>query len=153
VEERNIMRRPPRPPSQPLFTRTLAAWSLLQGFLAFLAVAAIYLLALERHMAEAEVRALTFFSLVLVIVSLILVNRSFSAAPWAALRRPNPAFGIVLLIVTAVLGLSLGWQALRDLFHFGPLHPDDLGVTLAAGIATFAVLEALKRLWRRQLAF
>jgi Ca2+-transporting ATPase len=42
---------------------------------------------------------------------------------------------------------------LRDLFHFGPLHPDDLGVTLAAGIATFAVLEALKRLWRRQLAF
>jgi len=153
VEERNIMRRPPRPPSQPLFTRALAAWSLLQGFIAFLVVAAIYLLALERGMAEAEVRALTFFSLVLVIVSLILVNRSFSAAPWAALRRPNPAFGIVLLIVTAVLGLSLGWQALRDLFHFGPLHPDDLGVTLAAGIAIFVLLEALKRLWRRQLAF
>jgi Ca2+-transporting ATPase len=153
VAERDIMRRPPRPPAQPLFTRALTAWSLLQGLLAFAAVAAIYLLALARGMPEAEVRALAFFSLVLAIVGLILVNRSFSAAPWAALRRPNPAFGIVLLIVAAVLGLSLGWPDLRDLFHFGPLHADDLGLALGAGIAIFAVLEGLKRLWRRQLAF
>ncbi|HWT98901.1 MAG TPA: cation-translocating P-type ATPase [Terriglobales bacterium] len=153
VEERNIMRRPPRPPAQPLFTRALTAWSLLQGLLAFLTVAAIYLLALQRGMPEAEVRALTFFSLVLVTVSLILVNRSFSAAPLTALRRPNPAFGIVLLIIATVLGLSLGWPFLRDLFHFGPLHLDDLSLTVAAGLGIFVLLECLKRLWRRQLAF
>jgi len=153
AEERNIMRRPPRPPAQPLFTRALTAWSLLQGLLVFAVVAAIYLLALRRGMPEAEVRALTFFSLVLGIVSLILVNRSFSAAPLTALRRPNPAFGLVLLVVTAVLGLSLGWPELRDLFHFGPLHLDDLSLTVAAGVVVFAVLEILKRLWRQQLAF
>ncbi|HVJ42415.1 MAG TPA: cation-translocating P-type ATPase [Dongiaceae bacterium] len=178
VEERNVMRRPPRPPAQPLFTRALTVWSLLQGAVVFALVAAIYLMALgvigpglfgssffdpehvaaagpgtEQGMPEAEVRALTFFSLVLSIVGLILVNRSFSASLLTALRRPNPALGLVLLVVTAMLGLTLGWPAARDLFRFGPLHADDLSLTLGAGLAVFALLEMLKALWRKRLAF
>jgi Ca2+-transporting ATPase len=56
-------------------------------------------------MPEEEVRALAFFSLVLTIVSLIFVNRSFSASLVTAVRRPNPALALVLLAVTMMLSL------------------------------------------------
>ena len=65
TEEDDVMRRPPRVPDQPLFSGALIAWSVLQGALAFALVAAIFVVALGRGMPEAEVRALTFFSLVL----------------------------------------------------------------------------------------
>ena len=75
TEEDDVMRRPPRSPDDPLFSRTLMVWSVLQGALAFALVAGIYLVALQRGMPENEVRALAFFSLVLTIVGLILSYR------------------------------------------------------------------------------
>ena len=80
TEEDDVMRRPPRAPDEPLVLRPLIVWSVLQGVLAFALIAAIYVLAYRSGMPEQEVRALAFFSLVVAIVSLILVNRSFSAS-------------------------------------------------------------------------
>ena len=99
-------------------------------------------------MPEAEVRALTFFSLVLTIVSLIFVNRSFSASLVTALRRPNPALALVLLAVTTMLSLTLLWPFASDLFRFGPLHADDLALTFGAGVLVLVFLELLKPLAR-----
>ena len=144
TEEDDVMSRPPRPPDQPLFSASLIGWSLVQGTLAFVLVAVIYLTALTRGMPEAEVRALTFFSLVLAIVSLIFVNRSFSASLVAALRRPNAALGWVMLVVPVMLGLTLLFPPASALFRFGPLHLDDLALTVAAGIVVLVSLEALK---------
>ncbi|MEQ1870518.1 MAG: cation-translocating P-type ATPase [Vicinamibacterales bacterium] len=151
TEEDDVMRRPPRLPEGPLFSGPLISWSLLQGALAFVLVAAIFMVALRRGMPDTEVRALTFFSLVMTIVSLIFVNRSFSTALSTALGRPNSALVLVLLAVVAMLGVTLLWPVARDLFRFGPLHPDDLLVTVAAGAALLVVLELLKPLWRRRL--
>jgi P-type Ca2+ transporter type 2C len=97
------------------------------------------------------VRALAFFSLVLTIVSLIFVNRSFSASLVTALRRPNSVLTLVLLGVTAMLSLTLLWPLARGLFRFGPLHFDDLAVTLGVGIMVLVFLEVIKPLWRKQL--
>ena len=47
TEEDDVMRRPPRSPDEPLFSRALVAWSLLQGLLAFAVVAAVYVVALR----------------------------------------------------------------------------------------------------------
>ena len=146
------MRRPPRSPDEPLFSGGLLAWSILQGTLAFGLVAAIYIVALRRGMPEEEGRALTFFSLVLTIVSLIFVNRSFSASLVTALRRPNYALTWVLLGVAAMLGLTLLWPFASGLFRFGPLHLDDLALTVGAGVLVLLLLELLKPLWRRRLA-
>ncbi|WP_291869142.1 cation-translocating P-type ATPase [Bradyrhizobium sp.] len=151
TEEDDVMRRPPRPPDQPLFSGSLIGWSLVQGALAFALVAVIYLTALMRGMPEAEVRALTFFSLVLVIVSLIFVNRSFSASLVTALRRPNAALAWVMLVVPVMLGLTLLLPPVSSLFRFGPLHLDDLALTLGAGIVVLVSLEALKSVWRGRL--
>ena len=97
-------------------------------------------------------RALTFFSLVVTIVGLIFVNRSFSASLVTALRRPNRTLVLVLLAVVAMLSLTLLWPFARGLFRFGPLHADDLAVTLGAGVVVLVFLEALKFLharWRQ----
>jgi magnesium-transporting ATPase (P-type) len=96
-------------------------------------------------------RALTFFSLVLVIVSLIFVNRSFSASLLTALLRPNRALVWVLMSVSTILGLTLLWPLASRLFGFGPLHADDLVLTLTAGAAVLVSLELLKPFWRRRL--
>jgi Ca2+-transporting ATPase len=148
TEEDDVMRRPPRDPGEKLFSGHLIAWSLVQGACAFLAVAAIFVVASGRGMPETEVRALAFFSLVLVIVALIFVNRSFSASMLTALRRPNRALALVLPAVAAMLALTLLWPMASDLFRFGPLHWDDLALTLGAGVAVFVVLEVVKPLWR-----
>ncbi len=149
--EEDVMRRPPRDPGEPLFSWTLIGWSLLQGALAFVLVATIFVVALQRGMPQNEARALAFFSLVIAIVSLILVNRSFSASLITAFRRPNPALRWILLAVVAILGLSLFWPVVSALFRFGPLHLDDLALTLAAGLLVLVVLELLKPLWRARL--
>jgi Ca2+-transporting ATPase len=151
TEEDDVMERPPRPPAEPLFSWSLIGWSLLQGALAFALVAAIFLFALENGMPEDEARALAFFSLVLSIASLILVNRSFSASLIAAFGRPNPALFWILLAVGAILALSLLVPSVSALFRFGPLHADDLALTLAAGAAVLVLLELLKPLWRSRL--
>ena len=145
------MRRPSRAPNEPLFSGALIGWSLLQGAFALVLVSAIFLVASRRGMPDAEVRALTFFSLVLAIVGLIFVNRSFSASVITALRRPNPALVWVLVTVTTMLGLTLLWPLARDLFRFGPLHADDLSLTIGAGIIVLVALELVKPHWRARL--
>jgi Ca2+-transporting ATPase len=151
TEEDDVMRRPPRAPDEPLFTWALIAWSLLQGTLAFAVVAAIYVLALQSGMPVPEVRALAFFSLVVVIVSLILVNRSFSASLLTALRRPNRTLAAVLAAVAAILALTLLWPFASKLFAFGPLHADDLALTLGTGVIALIALELLKPVLRSRL--
>ena len=148
TEEDDVMRRPPRAPDEPLFSARQVYWSLLQGLFAFALVAVMYTEALRSGMPEAEVRALAFFSLVLAIVGLTFVNRSFSTSILTALRRPNRTLAFVLVAVAAMLSLTLLWPFARDLFRFGPLHLDDLAVTLGAGVVVLVGLELLKRVWR-----
>jgi Ca2+-transporting ATPase len=150
TEEENIMRRPPRPPAEPLFSWPLVFWSVLQGLLVLVLVGAIFVIGAKRGMPADEMRALTFSSLVLSIGSLILVNRSFSTSLVAAIRRPNPMLAVIFVAVIAVLGLSLLVPAVKRLFDFGPLHWDDLSLTLGAAAAVLVALELAKAFLRRK---
>ncbi len=147
-EEKDIMRRPPRPSGAPLFSGGLIAWSLLQGFLAFAIVAGIYLEALGRAMPAPEVRALTFFALVLSIVALIFANRSFRSVLGDAIGRSNRTLGLVLVAVAAMLATTLLWPSAMSILRFGPLHAPDLAVTVGAGLALLGVIEVVKPVWR-----
>jgi Ca2+-transporting ATPase len=150
-EEQNVMRRPPRPPAQPLFTPVLVAWSLLQGGFAFAAVAGVFLAGYWQGLPDGDIRALAFFSLVAVIVSLIFVNRSFSSSILEALRRPNKTLALVLLSVTIMLALVTGWTPARQLFGFGDLHLHDVTLAIGAGVAVLICLELGKRLIANRL--
>jgi P-type Ca2+ transporter type 2C len=148
TEEDDVMSRQPRDATEPLFSRDMIVWSLVQGVLAFGLVATIFVVALNRGMPVDEVRALTFFALVISIVALILVNRSASASLVKAIKRPNRALGIVLPLVVVMLAVTLIVPFISNLFRFGPLHADDLLITLGAGVVVLVVLEFIKPIWR-----
>ena len=108
-------------------------------------------LAPDYGLATDQVRGLTFASLVLCIVALILVDRSLSSSIITAIRRPNRALAVVVPIVACLLAVTLFWQPARDLFGFAALEPVFLAVPPLAGLTVLLVLEALKPIWRRAI--
>jgi Ca2+-transporting ATPase len=150
-EEHDVMERPPRRSDKPLFTWALIGWSIMQGGLALVAVALVFLLALYNDIPPDEARALAFFSLVLCIVGLVLANRSFSTSFSSAFFRPNPALVFIVLAVAIILATTLLWPPASALFRFGPLHADDLAAAFGVGVVLLMVLELLKPLWAREL--
>ncbi|MFN4014807.1 MAG: cation-translocating P-type ATPase [Reyranella sp.] len=151
AEERDLMLRPPRAADSRLLSGAMMTFSLVQGGLALVALAVVLAVGLGREMPTDELRALMFTSLVLINVGLIVVNRSFSSSLSMALRRPNFFLWLLLLLVACVLTVSLTWSPAMDLFRFGPLHADDLGVSVLATAGLVFSLEAVKPWWRHSL--
>lgn len=152
TEEDGIMRRPPRPPAERLFSVPTILWSLVQGLLVLAVAGTIFVVSPHYGLATDQVRALTFASLVLCIVSLILVDRSLSSSIITAIRRPNRALAVVVPAVAMLLAASLLWKPARDLFGFGALTPMLLVIPLLAGLAVLLLLEALKPIWQRAVS-
>jgi Ca2+-transporting ATPase len=151
-DEADIMRRQPRPPEAPLFSRPLLAWSFLQGLAALGVTAAAFVTAWMSGMNESEIRALVFAMLVLSIVALILVNRAFSPSLRLAVGRRNRALGLVLVAVGLVLAAAILVSPVRALFHFGPLHGTDFAAIFAAAAVLWLGLERAKARLGRRLA-
>jgi Ca2+-transporting ATPase len=146
--ERDLMRRPPRHALSRLISPAMVGWSLLQGALALAALAVVLVMGIGRDMPDDELRALMFTSLVLINVSLILVNRSFSSSLVNAVRRPNFFLWLLLAPVGVLLAVSLTWPPAMQLFRFGPFHVDDLAISVAAALGVLLIMEAIKPLWR-----
>jgi Ca2+-transporting ATPase len=139
------MRRPPRPPSAPLFTAGFVIWSLLQGALVLALVASLFIMALRQNLPEPDARSLAFAALVAANLGLVLVNRSLTASVFAAFTRPNAALWWVIASTAAILAGVILFPPARELFHFGPLHGDDIIVALASGLIALLLLELAKR--------
>ncbi|KGM40747.1 ATPase [Aquabacterium sp. NJ1] len=145
-EERDIMRRPPREPGRPLLTRSMMAWSLLQGLFVLAIVAAAYAWLLHQGVGETVARAGGFLSLVAANVVLILSNRSFGGHILAAAFKPNPALWRMLALTAGLLGLVFSVPALRALFKFD-LPDAHSGVAVGvAVVSTMLVLQLVKAL-------
>ena len=141
------MRRPPRDPATPLITAGFAVWSLLQGALVLVLVAGLFVMALRQELPEPDARSLAFAALVAANLGLVLVNRTHGASVFAAFGRSNPALWSVVVATMAILAGVVMIPQARDLFHFGPLHGDDIAVALGSGIAVLLLLELAKRLF------
>jgi len=145
-DEPDLMRRPPRSPVARLFSSAMLMRSLLQGALALLTVAGVYVLAVQRGLPVEDVRSLSFFTLVLANLVLILANRSFRGNPFDFLVGGNPVLLGIHALTGVLLLLSVTWPPVRTLFGFGPLHIDDLAVVAVAIGALGLVLMLLRRL-------
>ncbi|MDP1929185.1 MAG: cation-translocating P-type ATPase [Thiobacillus sp.] len=143
-EERDSMKRPPRRSDAPLFNLRTLLLSLLQGATLFLAVAAVYALALQRGQGADEARALTFTTLVIGNLWLILINRSWSSTLLASLRTPNPALWRVVGGTLGFLAFVLYVPGLRELFGFTYLHATDVLLAFAAGATGIVWFELFK---------
>ncbi|MEG8222860.1 cation-translocating P-type ATPase [Sphingomonas sp. HH69] len=143
-EEQDLMNRKPRHPEERLFSLRMIGWSVFQGGLGFVLLAGIFLASSYSGMPEADARALTFFSLIGVILVLILVNRSFDTSLLHALVRGNAALRYVLGAVVGVAAIIMTVPALRSLLKFGPLHGPDLTITMGSAALLLILLEASK---------
>jgi Ca2+-transporting ATPase len=151
TEEDGIMSRPPRKPEELLFSGPTILWSIIQGVLVLAVTATIFALAPGYGLTTDQIRGMTFASLVLAIMALILVDRSRSSSILTAVMRPNLALAVVLPVVGVLLTVTLLWQPARDIFRFAELDPAHLAVPPLAGLIVLLLLEALKPIWRWSL--
>jgi Ca2+-transporting ATPase len=144
------MERPPRDPRAPLFGARTVGLSLAQGLWVLVMVLGVHLAATRWGASQDEARALTFSTLVVANLGLILANRSWTTLILASLKRPNPALWWVLGGAGLFLGLVLYLPFLRELFHFDYLHWQDVLICLAAGGASVLWFEVFKLIHRRR---
>lgn len=145
AEEDGIMQRPPRRADQPLFSTPMIVGSVMQGGIAFVLLAALYLGATACGITDEHVRALIFFALVAAVLVLVLVNRAFSRSLADSLVRHNIVFRYVLAGIAAVSAIILGSTGVQRLLQFAPLGLADLGIVAFVAAALLGALEWAKR--------
>jgi Ca2+-transporting ATPase len=150
-EEPGLMHRRPRSPGAPLLSRRRLALSFFQGLSVFVVAMAVLGIALSRG-ETTNARALTFATLVIANLMLILTDRSWNRTIFETLRAPNPALWWVIAGAFAVLALAIYVPFLRSLFRFSVLHPLDIAICLGAGIASLLWFEAWKVIRTRVVA-
>ncbi|MEH1810732.1 cation-translocating P-type ATPase [Nostoc sp.] len=148
--ETTVMQRPPRNPKEPLFGRKTLGLAVLQG-VGILAIAlVVFVVALYRKQGELDARALTFTTLILANLGLILSESSSSCLSLKILKSPNAALWWVIGGGLAFLAIILYVPFLRQLFSFSFLHPIDLAICLGGGAIALLWFELLKLLNRPQ---
>jgi Ca2+-transporting ATPase len=143
--EPNTMNRPPRNPTESLFTLRSVGLSLLQGVSVLAVLLAVYWAGgLLGHAESGTRRALVFATLVVANLSLILTNRSWSRTTVSMFKEPNAALWWVVGGAAAMLTIVLNVPFVRGLFHFDRLHAIDIALCAAAGIVSILWFEMLK---------
>lgn len=147
-EEADVMARPPRAPSAPLFSVAMVIQSLLQGGLVLLLVAGFYGILLHLGVADKAASAATFVALVLSNIALILANRS-RAGGWRHTFHPgNPALWWMLLLIALLLVLVMAVPPLRHLYGFEVPGLALLASAWGVGVLALVLLMVQKRLLR-----
>ena len=137
------MKRPPRGPEDRLFSLDTVGFAVLQGLSMLAICIGVFLLAKQSHSPEAA-RALTFTTLVIAVAAVLLANRSSIGTIIGGLRAPNIALWIVLGGTATFLPLVLLLPFAQGLFRFGPLHANDLALSIGAGVACALWFDLLK---------
>jgi Ca2+-transporting ATPase len=143
-EECDVMKRPPRNSGEPLFSREMVALSLMQGVVVLAVVLGVFWFAISRGEGEQKVRALTFTTLMISNLALILTNRSWSRTFVAAMRFPNRALFPVVAGALLFLAIVLYVPFFIHLFRFSALHSLDLLLCLSAGVGSVLWFEGMK---------
>jgi Ca2+-transporting ATPase len=147
--ESDVMQRPPRDANERLFSSQTSWLALAQGASVLAASFAAFFVARSRFDVDSA-RSLVFVTLVSGIVTILLVNRSWSRSAVAMVTAPNAALRWVLLGTTIALVAAVLTGVGQRLFHFGPASPPALGLALLAGVVSLAWFEIVKQVWIRR---
>jgi Ca2+-transporting ATPase len=140
---KDVMQRPPRDATAPLFGGARLWLALLQGLGVLAVVLAAFAWARPR-ISEPEARAFAFATLVTGNLALILSNRSATRSLWSMLRTPNTTlwavvglgFGLLLAV------LYIPWAA--GVLRFAPLPVHELVTACALGMLSVVWFEGIK---------
>lgn len=140
-----IMDQKPRGFNEPLFSRRALTISGVQGLVVLAAVLAVYLWTVLGGRPHEIVRSMTFTTLMVGNLSLIVVNRSQRLPIWQLFRvRRNRNLKWILAGAIVVLSALINVPILRQAFGFGPMSLWEWAITLIAGLISVAWFEAYK---------
>ncbi|MTA85038.1 MAG: HAD-IC family P-type ATPase, partial [Actinobacteria bacterium] len=146
-----IMSQPPRKPHSGVFDRKEILLALLQGFSIFTLVFVIFLGNIASDTPEEKVRALTFATLVIANVILILINRSRTLTLWEALiKRRNKAIPWLIFGATTLLLLLLNVPLIRESFDLEALQWKEYLSLVALSYLSVSWLDLHKIITRRR---
>jgi Ca2+-transporting ATPase len=121
------------------------AVALAQGAVLLAMVLAVYLGSMAADMTDASVRSMTFVTLVVGNIALILANRSRHVSAIRALRtRRNPALLAIIGLAASLLVILIGVPPVRDALDLGPLALGQWVIAIAAGLASIVWFEAYR---------
>ncbi|MCX6012564.1 MAG: cation-translocating P-type ATPase [Chloroflexi bacterium] len=142
-EEANIMKRLPRGTHEALLSRKNIAISLIQGLVVLTVTLLIYGFTYHTK-GELEARALTFTTLVLASLGLIISNRNWSTNIFKSIRSRNRIVWWIVGCTIVFLVLINNIPFLSDLFNFNKLHLIDAGISIGASVACIFLFEVVK---------
>ena len=145
--EDDVMQRPPRDASAPLFGGTTLILALVQGLGVLAVVMAAFAWASAR-IPEPEARAFAFATLVVANLALILSNRSSTRSLWATLRTPNRTLWAVLGLASGLLLAALYVPWAVGVLRFAPLPVHELAAACGLGLLSVWWFEGIK--WARR---
>ena len=143
-DEPGIMRRAPRDPGSTLIPRSLLAWSAVQGMTALGALLALAAWAFGPVGFEAgQARTIVFGGLVVAVLMLVIVNRTFAGTAVPRLRRNIPLLAILVAAV-AFMAAVLSVPPLASAFSFGPLPAPGAAAIGALAVGLVGLLLVLR---------
>jgi len=143
-EELGIMKRPPRKPNERFFGFKRIFESSLTGFLLLGMVIVVYFLAINQNHKAGEIRAVTFASLIIGNIFLIISSLSNTRYFLAVLFEKNIALFIILIIAFGLLILLMLVPYLRTIFNFEYPGVNHFYASFVGAFLVLLILEFIK---------
>jgi Ca2+-transporting ATPase len=144
-EEKNVMSRPPKDINEPFFGARKIFFSCMQGIGIIVICLLVYFIGLKMGYHEKGVRTLTFVTLIVSNIAVILSNRSWTYGIFKILATPNKAVNWIVGGAIIFLILILNVPFLLDLFQFEKIGYLEFLVCAVAGLFSITWFEIYKQ--------
>jgi P-type Ca2+ transporter type 2C len=143
-EEKNVMSRPPKGIDEPFFGANKIILSCMQGVGILLMTLLVYFIGLKTGYSEMEVRTMTFVTLIVSNIAVIISNRSWVSNFFKLIFTPNKSVKWVVGGAIFFLILVLNVPFLLNLFQFERISLNEGLVCTAAGLLSITWFELYK---------
>ena len=150
-EEKNVMSRPPKDINEPFFSAKKILFSCLQGIGIIVICLLVYLIGLKMGYSEKGVRTLTFVTLIVSNIAVIISNRSWTSGFFKILSTPNKAVNWIVGGAMIFLILILNIPFLRNLFLFEKIEFLEFLVCTVAGLFSITWFEIYKKVKKLEI--
>ena len=144
-EEENVMSRPPKDINEPFFGAKKILLSCTQGIGILIISLLVYFIGLKMGYSEKSVRTLTFVTLIVSNIAVILSNRSWTSGFFTILSTPNKAVTWIVGGAVIFLVMTLNIPFLLDLFQFEKIGYLEFLVCIVAGFLSITWFEIYKK--------
>lgn len=143
-EEKGIMTRSPRDKNESFFGIKKIRTSILKGLTLLFFVLSTYLIAISFGFSQSETRSISFTTLVLGNVFLILTSLSESRSFLSVFKEKNYAAWLILLVAMSMLFIVFAITNLRILFNFEISNQNHFLLSVPASLMVLLIFEGLK---------